>query len=162
MSQDSTEKIIINSEFELENITREFLNKISSSSNCLCSLVGDLGAGKTTFVKYLLKAMGYKKNITSPTFSKINEYSFEYKSKLVNIFHMDFYRQTPAIEELEEIILNTNNNFIFIEWLENMKDFSPKIDWEIKIFFPDSYSELENNNINNNKFNKRLIEINKI
>jgi len=51
-------------------------------------LNGNLGAGKTTFVKYLVKALGAQDAVSSPTFSIVNTY----ESKELKIYHMDLYR----------------------------------------------------------------------
>lgn len=86
-------------------------------------LNGDLGAGKTTFVKFVLRAMGIKDNITSPTFTLMNMY----KSKKFDIFHFDMYRLGGSDEAIElgfdEYLCDENlNNIVFVEWSENVKD----------------------------------------
>ena len=50
-------------------------------------LNGNLGSGKTTFIKGILEGLNYKDNVTSPTFTLINEYDANYK-----VLHVDFYR----------------------------------------------------------------------
>jgi tRNA threonylcarbamoyladenosine biosynthesis protein TsaE len=77
---------------------------------------GDLGAGKTTFIQALLDYLGSEDEVTSPTFSLINEYLYSNGK----IYHMDLYR----IESLDEAInigiedyLNSGS-FCFIEWPE--------------------------------------------
>lgn len=101
------------------------------------ALVGDLGAGKTTFTKIFLKELGVKEHVQSPTFSIINSYdimrprdelgvtgeSFE------KVFHIDAYR-IEDIKELEVLhideILNGNNNIIVIEWADKIKTLIPE------------------------------------
>lgn len=80
-------------------------------------LVGDLGAGKTTFVKQLVKAMGYTDEVSSPTFSLINEYTASNNRKII---HSDWYR----IKDIEELIdagmeeYLDSANLCIIEWPE--------------------------------------------
>jgi len=83
---------------------------------------GDMGAGKTTLIKSLCKALGSTDNITSPTFSIINEYAGPNK-----IYHFDFYRlksQTEALDiGCEEYFYS--GNYCFIEWPEKIPDLLP-------------------------------------
>lgn len=59
---------------------------------------GEMGAGKTTFIKMLLSAMGVKENIDSPTFSIANEYRLP---DGMPVFHFDFYRLKHAEEAID-------------------------------------------------------------
>lgn len=85
---------------------------------------GAMGAGKTTFINALLKAMQSDDVATSPTFSIVNEY------KIPNdkVYHFDFYR-VESIEEAYnfgiEDYLNTKH-WLFMEWPERIEDLLPK------------------------------------
>ena len=86
-------------------------------------LNGDLGAGKTTFTKYLLKYLGVKDEVTSPTFTIMREY----RSSKFDIYHFDMYRLSSGEEAqafgLEDYIYSGNkNSIVLIEWSENIKD----------------------------------------
>ena len=86
-------------------------------------LNGDLGAGKTTFTKFVLQALGVKDNITSPTFTLMHEY----KTKRFNIYHFDMYRLSNANEAtalgFEEYLYSEDkSSIVFVEWAENIKD----------------------------------------
>ena len=76
---------------------------------------GDMGVGKTTLIKFLLKKLGVNDNVTSPTFSIVNEYLSE---KLGSIFHFDFYRIKNEKEAydigIDEYL--SSDNYCFIEW----------------------------------------------
>ncbi len=83
--------------------------------SCLL-LQGDLGSGKTTFVKHLVKALGSEDSVTSPTFSLVNIYEAPH----IKIVHMDLYR-LESYEELfnagiEEYL--SSDAFCIIEWPE--------------------------------------------
>ena len=74
---------------------------------------GNLGSGKTTFIKGILEGLHYKDNVTSPTFTLINEYDADYK-----VLHVDFFRENNIIRwkniGFEELI--NKNDIILIEW----------------------------------------------
>ena len=86
-------------------------------------LNGDLGAGKTTFTKFLAKSLGIESNVTSPTFTIVKEYV---GSKL-NLYHIDMYR-LEADSDVEYLgtdeMLKDKNAITVIEWnkLTNIKN----------------------------------------
>ena len=80
-----------------------------------------MGAGKTTLIKEILKSMNVIDNISSPTFSIINEYN---TSKEDIIYHMDLYR-IKSMDELEGIGLFEyleSGNLCMIEWGEMIEE----------------------------------------
>ena len=80
---------------------------------------GDLGAGKTTFIKSLCKELGSSDIISSPTFSLINHYVTASKG---DIFHFDFYRIESPEEAMDigfEEYLDSGS-YCFIEWPEKI------------------------------------------
>ena len=83
---------------------------------------GDMGVGKTTLIKFLLKKLGVNDNVTSPTFSIVNEYLSE---KLGSIFHFDFYRIKNEKEAydigIDEYL--SSDNYCFIEWPNKINSF---------------------------------------
>jgi tRNA threonylcarbamoyladenosine biosynthesis protein TsaE len=93
-----------------------------ATTNRIFLFYGDMGAGKTTLIKSLCKALGSTDNITSPTFSIVNEYAGPNK-----IYHFDFYRlktQTEALDiGCEEYFYS--GNYCFIEWPEKIPDLLP-------------------------------------
>ena len=96
----------------------------------LLCLSGDLGAGKTTFTKYLGKAMGIKETITSPTFTIMNTYE-----STLDLHHIDAYRLTKLEDEytLEDAIYS--QGVTVIEWYENIVLGLPKEYLSIEIRF---------------------------
>lgn len=79
-------------------------------------LKGNLGAGKTTFTKSLVKALGSDDNVDSPTYALVNEYN----SPKGKIFHFDLYR-VESVEELYDIGIDEylDSGFLsIIEWPE--------------------------------------------
>ena len=86
-------------------------------------MYGDIGAGKTTFVRYLINSLEKEKKIklseiTSPTFSILNEYEI----KDIKIRHYDLFRIKNS-EEIKNIGMfeNTENFLTFVEWPEKIK-----------------------------------------
>ena len=83
---------------------------------------GDMGAGKTTLIKEILKSMNVIDNISSPTFSIINEYN---TSKEDIIYHMDLYR-IKSMNELDSIGLYEylqSGSMCILEWGEMIESF---------------------------------------
>ena len=103
---------------EIETVACEVLNKTRSKT---LLFYGEMGAGKTTFIKELLKCLGAEDIGSSPTFSLVNVYETE--SGTVN--HFDFYRikdETEAWDIGFEEYLNSGN-WNFIEWPQNVENF---------------------------------------
>jgi len=114
-------------EYSLEDIDQyalEIVNQLPLKGEVY--LEGEMGAGKTTLIKTILRILGVKDAITSPTFSLVNTYELpNHKS----IFHADLYRVENE-EELYDIGFDEYleaNSLIFIEWSERMTSlFNPK------------------------------------
>ena len=95
----------------------------------IIELVGDVGAGKTTFVRGLAKGLGVKEPITSPSFTISKEYAFDGGI----LIHYDFYRlQDPGLMagDLEESI-NDPQAIVVVEWADSVENILP--DDRIKI-----------------------------
>jgi tRNA threonylcarbamoyladenosine biosynthesis protein TsaE len=110
-------------------LAREIEQKNSQKEATVICLVGELGAGKTTFSQGLLEALGAKGPFTSPTFVIMKKYviSRGEESQKREIFHFDAYRVgTVDILSLgwEEIVADWRN-VVIIEWAEKVKDIIP-------------------------------------
>lgn len=102
---------------ELDGIAKELLAFIGNH-RVLC-FYGDLGAGKTTFIKAICRQLGVKDEVQSPTFSIVNEYE---TSQREPVYHFDFYRLKTEEEAYDlgyEQYLYSNY-FCFIEWPEKV------------------------------------------
>ena len=123
-----------------ENETIEFANNLASllKNGDIIVLSGDLGSGKTKFTQGVLKHFGLEDEISSPTFTIVNEY---HKDE-TNIYHFDVYRLTDSDEFYaiggDEYL---NNGICIIEWGEIIEDILPN-DY-IKINFT---KDVENEN----------------
>jgi len=94
-------------------------------------LNGDLGTGKTTLVRGLIRALGHVGAVKSPTFTLVEPYQIGDK----NIYHFDLYRLSDP-EELEYMGLRDyfeDNSLCLIEWPEKGDRFLPKADLVLKL-----------------------------
>jgi tRNA threonylcarbamoyladenosine biosynthesis protein TsaE len=92
---------------------------------------GEMGAGKTTFIKTLCAQLGVTETVSSPTFSIVNEY--EYLGGL--IYHFDFYR-LKNLNEVYDIGYEDyfySDNYCLIEWPQKIEDLLPEQYVEVKI-----------------------------
>lgn len=119
-------KVIIKNLKETKKYAKLFL-KMLNGGEVIC-LNGDLGAGKTTFTKYLAEYMGIKTPVTSPTFTLIQEY----QGKKFNLVHCDMYRiedESELVEMgLEDILYDLGKDkIVIIEWPEKIPNLLRKI-----------------------------------
>ena len=125
-------KIKTNSAKNTEEVAEKFGKSIGLP--VVVSLVGDLGAGKTTFTKGFAKGLGVSDIITSPTFTIMNEYTSGRKP----LYHFDMYR-LGSLEEavelgfLEYFDLTKLRGASIVEWAENCKGILPERHIEIEI-----------------------------
>lgn len=108
-----------------ENDTKEFAKKLASElkPKDVVVLTGELGSGKTKFVEGFLSYYGLENEISSPTFTIVNEYN----ASDVNIYHFDVYRLEDSSEFYE---IGGDEYFekgiCLIEWGEMISDALPK------------------------------------
>lgn len=115
---------------ETEKLGQDFAKKIKKGG--ILALYGELGSGKTTFVKGLARGLGIKRRIISPTYIFIREYPMvtcNTEQATGNFYHLDLYRvkgikDTRALG-IEEILSNPQN-IVAIEWAEKIKNILPK------------------------------------
>jgi tRNA threonylcarbamoyladenosine biosynthesis protein TsaE len=115
--------IICKSLDEIDVAAKAFIATIGDKK--IFAFNGEMGAGKTTFIKELCKQLGVTNGISSPTYSIVNEYN---TNKGETVFHFDFYRikdEQEAFDMGYEDYLYSNN-ICFIEWPEKIKNLLPK------------------------------------
>ena len=106
---------------EIEAVAVNFLHQYSQKT--VFAVHGAMGAGKTTFIASLCRAMGVSIPVSSPTFSIINEYAAKNK----RIYHLDLYRlksQEEAIQAGVEDVLYSGD-CCFVEWPEKAPELFP-------------------------------------
>lgn len=99
-------------------------------------LSGDLGAGKTTLVRYWLQAMGHQGAVKSPTYTLVEPYQINLQGRLKPVYHADLYRLNDP-EELDFIgfyeYFDEPNSLVIIEWASRASQVLPKPDYHIDI-----------------------------
>ncbi len=108
---------ITNSERETEEIGRRFAEKLPGGT--VVAMYGDLGAGKTAFVRGMARGLGLTCRVSSPTFTIVNEYLGDRE-----LIHFDMYRLSGADELFNigwEDYLN-RGAVCAVEWSENVED----------------------------------------
>ena len=107
---------------EINDVTKKILEQ---NLNKVILFYGEMGVGKTTFIKSLAKEIGVYEATSSPTFSLVNEYQ---TSNFQVIYHFDFYRLNSEIEALDMGIDEYlySGNWCFIEWAEKIPNLVPE------------------------------------
>jgi tRNA threonylcarbamoyladenosine biosynthesis protein TsaE len=127
----------ITSHAELRNVAEMLLLKLQKKSSAIvCALSGDLGAGKTAFVKEIGRLLGVQEEITSPTFVIMKSYPVSQHSFVRTLTHIDAYR----IEDADEMrvlgfqsLCADSTRLICIEWPERIPHILPHDAFHIHI-----------------------------
>ncbi len=115
------QKIIYTIE-QLDKVSKEILGNVSSKTLCF---YGEMGAGKTTLIKALVRSLGGGDQANSPTYGIVNEYQNQ-KGELLG-YHFDFYRLENEGEALDLGLEDyfSQDTWVFIEWPEKIGDLLP-------------------------------------
>ena len=124
---------------DLDVAAKTFIDKMNNKK--VFAFYGEMGAGKTTFIKAICKSMGVAGAITSPTFSLVNEYITD---SGISIYHFDFYR-IKNIEEVYDFGYEDyfySDNICFIEWPELIESLLPDDVVEVRISIDENEQRL--------------------
>ena len=106
---------------DIDTVAKQLINNVTTKT---LLFYGDMGVGKTTLIKSIIENLGSLDNVTSPTFSIVNEYQTENEL----IYHFDFYRINDIEEAynfgIEDYLYS--NNWCLIEWPERLQSILPK------------------------------------
>lgn len=118
--------------------TGELAKKFASltTDGCFVNLFGEIGAGKTAFVRLVAEALGIKEKVTSPSFTILNEYH----TGNIPVYHFDLYRLEnegvrTITDELREY--STGKQLTFVEWAEFSQNEIPFDRIEINVTYDD-------------------------
>jgi tRNA threonylcarbamoyl adenosine modification protein YjeE len=129
---------------ELRIFASEFLNDISAkdSAATIVGLSGDLGSGKTAFVKEVAKELGVTDEVLSPTFVLAKFYDLA-EQRWKKLVHIDLYRIDDA-DEIKvlrfEDIASDRKNLVFIEWPKRVSGILPPDSPVLEFTFIDEHS----------------------
>ena len=93
-------------------------------------LYGDLGSGKTTLTRALLKGAGHKENVKSPTYALAEHYTIDIDGAPTELIHFDLFRLESPEEFIEAGFLEhfDNDTICIVEWPEKAADILPQAD----------------------------------
>lgn len=121
-----TATMVSRSEAETYAFAKTFSTSLRGGD--VLALSGELGAGKTAFVKGLAQALGVCDTVTSPTFVVMKIYRLPFDNPIETLCHVDAYRLSSG-RDLEDIgigdYMGSPNNITIIEWAERVKDIIP-------------------------------------
>ena len=134
--------------------------ELVKDNGCFVNLYGEIGAGKTAFVKFVADALEVKERVTSPSFVILNEYH----SGLIPMYHFDLYRLEnegvkTIVDELREY--SEGRKLTFVEWAEFSQDEIPFNHLKINVTYNDDDSRLysfESNEICGDKIIEGLVK----
>lgn len=114
-------------------------SKLNTAVALHLSLIGDLGAGKTTFTRYLLKALGHTGKVKSPTYTLCEPYELSTDGTKFSLHHFDLYRMRYAEEWLDAGFRDTFSNpgICIVEWPEKAEGTLPAVDAELHLTMQD-------------------------
>jgi tRNA threonylcarbamoyladenosine biosynthesis protein TsaE len=150
----------------LEEVTQNFAQQLAKCQrlcNACIELKGDLGSGKSTFARYLLKALGVQGHVKSPTYAVVEEYELDWPWSALNsahpddlntlfVWHFDFYRFNNPIEWEEagfkDIFMSPGLKIS--EWPERARGYLPSPDLELKfLILSDASREIQATAVSN-------------
>mgnify|MGYP000438006839 CR=1 FL=1 len=112
----------------------QFLSQ-RQGSHLNISLEGDLGAGKTTFARYLIQALGHEGKVKSPTYTLCEPYPLKLKEQAITVHHFDLYRMRDPLEWQEAGFAEHFDvpGFCLIEWPEKAEGTLPAFDIQLQL-----------------------------
>ena len=115
--------------------------ELVKEDGCFINLFGEIGAGKTAFVKLVAEALGIKERVTSPSFVILNEYH----SASIPVYHFDLYRlENTGIKTITEELreYSEGRKITFVEWAEFSQGELPFERIEINVTYDDDDSRI--------------------
>ncbi|MEK7184365.1 MAG: tRNA (adenosine(37)-N6)-threonylcarbamoyltransferase complex ATPase subunit type 1 TsaE [Patescibacteria group bacterium] len=113
---------------ELEAIARQFVDSLRPGMRV--GLLGQLGAGKSTFVKYVARALGVTQEVLSPTYLYHQEYAGKLPSgEKITLHHLDLYRLRSAADlSALDLRVEDPQGVVCIEWVDHVPELQRQVD----------------------------------
>lgn len=131
---------------ENEQATEQLAQKFSRVLHAgdLVFLSGDLGAGKTTLTRHLIRALGLDTRVKSPTYTLLESYDLPESAPARILHHFDLYRLSDPREWYSAGFEETLNadSIVVIEWADKAQGALPKPDWRIHLTHDETSDEL--------------------
>jgi tRNA threonylcarbamoyladenosine biosynthesis protein TsaE len=136
-------ELVTKSAQETRQVGKKFATSLieGEKDKLTVALIGELGAGKTTFTQGFAEGLGIKSRVISPTFILMRRYEIppmiDHSLRFTGFYHIDLYRiEEKALTEVKNIgiddIWEKPGNIVFIEWAEKIADMIPRDAYEIK------------------------------
>jgi len=124
---------ITSSESETNEFGRLFSTRLCPGD--IVALFGDVGSGKTVFIKGICEGLKTEESVNSPTFIILNEYSGQISGNKIKIHHFDFYRVEKA-KDINELgideYLGASDTVTLIEWSEHIEEHLKENYWKVR------------------------------
>ncbi len=124
---------------DTKKLAQDFAGLIENG--CFVNLYGEIGAGKTAFVKLVADALGVQEKVTSPSFVILNEYH----SAKLPIYHFDLYRlENEGVKTISDELreYSEGRNITFVEWAEFSQNEIPFNHLKINVTYDDDDARL--------------------
>ncbi|QXP53359.1 tRNA (adenosine(37)-N6)-threonylcarbamoyltransferase complex ATPase subunit type 1 TsaE [Cellulophaga sp. HaHa_2_1] len=124
---------------EIKEIAKLIINHSPSKKICFH---GEMGAGKTTLIKAIVKELGGQGEASSPTFGIVNEYNDAQNNTLA--YHFDFYRLNDESEALDFGVEDYlySNHWVFMEWPDKIRSLIPEDATHLSISIRDTNTRI--------------------
>ena len=140
-----------------EQLAQKFARVLRAGE--LVFLSGDLGAGKTTFTRHLIRALGLNTRVKSPTYTLLESYDLPESALARTLHHFDLYRLSDPREwysaGFEETL--SDKSMVVIEWADKAQGALPKPDWRIHLTHDEPLDEF--NDGSGDDANKGLADV---
>jgi tRNA threonylcarbamoyladenosine biosynthesis protein TsaE len=132
----------LNTEAQLQALGQQLAQclQAQAKTDCIITLSGDLGAGKSTLIRALIQQLGHLGKVKSPTYTLVEPYCIEQQT----IYHYDFYRihEPEALEAMGIRDYFSKPAYHLIEWPEQGIGFLPEADISITIIIQEGWREI--------------------
>lgn len=121
--------VVTHNELDTISLGKRFAQRLKTGD--VVAIYGELGTGKTRFIKGICEGLGVQEHVASPTFTIVNEYGFPGGK----VYHFDFYR-VNSIHEIRDVGFEeyvNNDGICVIEWADRAKELLPDRRYDVRL-----------------------------